>query len=137
MLYRNPKSHGPIFELLKLSLHNLTLTNLTFLKNHFIELLLRLNDEVLTSSFDENWSSKKTFFQIFCESGLSFHVAAFHLVEVGVARGGGGGWGVRGPEMPLDFRTNFTQTWLAICVVGSYSVSVGKNFGWTLAKATF
>ena len=62
------------------------------------------------------------------------HVAVFHLIEVGVGRGGGG-WGVRGPELPLDFRTNFTQTWLAISVIGSYSVVVGKNLSCSIVKA--
>jgi len=58
--------------------------------------------------------------------GLAVTIAIFHLIEVGMA-GRGGGWGVRGPESPLDFRTNFTQTWLAINIIGSFSVVVGHS----------
>ena len=66
--------------------------------------------------------------------GLAIHVAIYHLIDIGVGRGGIG-WGVRGPEMPLDFRTNFTQTWLAINVIGSFCVMPDKNLAASILKA--
>jgi hypothetical protein len=47
--------------------------------------------------------NRKSLFQVVCEAGFAVHVAVYHLIEVGVG-GGGVGWGVRGPELPLNFR---------------------------------
>jgi len=59
--------------------------------------------------------------------GLAIHTGIFHLIDVGLSSRGGG-WGVvRGPESPLDFRTNFTQTWLALNVISSFSLATDKK----------
>ena len=50
--------------------------------------------------------------------GLGVHLAFLHLIEVDQY----------GPEAPLDFRTNFLQTWLAISLIGSLSISLGDTF---------
>jgi hypothetical protein len=68
--------------------------------------------------------------------GLAVHVAVYHLIDVGVGRGGIG-WGVRGPELPLDFRTNFTQTWLAINVIGSFVVVPAKTLTASVLKESY
>ena len=60
----------------------------------------------------------KTYLNILCELGLGVHLAFLHLIEVDQY----------GPEAPLDFRTNFLQTWLAISLIGSLSISLGDTF---------
>jgi len=56
------------------------------------------------------------------------------LIDVGLSSNGAG-WGmVRGPESPLDFRTNFTQTWLALNVISSFSLATDKKAYSTLIK---
>jgi hypothetical protein len=67
----------------------------------------------------------KTYLNIVCEMGLALHVALLHLLEIG---SGGNSLSVTGPEGPLDFRSNFLQTWLGITLMGSLSVSLGENF---------
>ena len=66
----------------------------------------------------------KTFLNILCELGFALHISIFHLIEIG---NGTAAHNVMGPEGPLDFRSNFLQTWLSISLIGSLSVSIGNS----------
>ena len=46
----------------------------------------------------------------------------FYLFEIG------------SEDFALDFRQNFLPTWVALTILGSLSVSIGKNFSSTLTK---
>ena len=75
----------------------------------------------------------KTFLNILCELGFALHLSIFHLIEIG---NGTTANGVLGPEGPLDFRSNFLQTWLSISLMGSLSVSIGNSFYSTLIQVS-
>ena len=67
----------------------------------------------------------KTFLNIICEMGFAVHLSLLHLLEIG---NGTNAFSVLGPEGPLDFRSNYLQTWLAISLIGSLTVSIGNSF---------
>ena len=60
-----------------------------------------------------------------CELGVALLLAFLHLMEIG--NGKNLAYAI-GPENPLDFRSNFLQTWVAISLIGSLSISLGDSF---------
>ena len=76
----------------------------------------------------------KTFLNILCELGFALHLSIFHLIEIG---NGTTANSILGPEGPLDFRSNFLQTWLSISLMGSLSVSIGNSSYSTLLQVNF
>ena len=67
----------------------------------------------------------KTYLNILLELGVALQVSFLHLTEIGA---GASWYSILGPEGPLDFRSNYIQTCLALSIMGSLSVSYEDDY---------
>ena len=67
----------------------------------------------------------KTYLNILLELGVALQVSFLHLTEIGA---GASWYSILGPEGPLDFRSNYIQTCLALSMMGSLSVSSEDDY---------